>query len=120
MITGLCNFQASCWFTLIPPLLVAIASDPAFFSLKNLQTKLANALWHLYYLRFLAISSALPFETLSEIVFLSNSLLSEYLVSWAKQALSNWFLYKWFKLSVSLECSILSWCLVSCPQAIYD
>ena len=34
--------------------------------------------------------------------FFAKSLLSEYVASWAKQAVSNSFLYKCFKLSVSL------------------
>ena len=47
---------------------------------------------------------------LSEIVLLAKSLLSEYAASCAKQALSNLFLYKCFKLPVSLNFGILSRC----------
>ena len=39
----------------------------------------------------------------SETVLFAKSLLSEYAASWAKQALSNSFLYKRFKLPASLN-----------------
>ena len=52
---------------------------------------------------------------LSEI---TKSLLSEYVASWAKQALSNSFLYKCFTLTVSRNFQILSRCLANGPQAL--
>ena len=55
---------------------------------------------------------------MSEIFLLDRSLLSEYAASWAKQALSNSFLYKCSKLPVSLNCWILSWCSVNGVQAL--
>ena len=38
--------------------------------------------------------------------------------SWGKQALSNSFQHKYFKLLVSLNFWILLWCLVNAPQAL--
>ena len=79
---------------------------------------LANAIWYPSQLRFLATSQALPFRILSQIVLLAKSLLSEDAASWAKQALSNSFLYKCFELPVYLYFGIFSRYLVISPQAI--
>ena len=51
-------------------------------------------------------------------VLFVKSLLSEYAASGAEQALSNSFLCKCFKLSVSLNFRILSRCLVNGLQAL--
>ena len=64
------------------------------------------------------MSEALSFEILSERVLFAKSLLSEYATSWTKQALSNSFLYKCFKLPVSLNFWILSQYLVNGPQTL--
>ena len=55
---------------------------------------------------------------MSEIILSAKSLLSEWVASWAKQAFSNSFLYKCFKLLISLNFWILSWCLVNSSQAL--
>ena len=69
-------------------------------------------------MQFLAISRALSFKILPEIVVFAKSLLSEYAASWAKQALSNLFLYESFKLPVSVNFWFLSQSLVNGPQAL--
>ena len=58
------------------------------------------------------------FQNLMEIVLLAKSVLTEYAVSRAKQALSNSFLYKCFRFLVSLNFRILSQCLIKGPQAL--
>ena len=58
---GLCNSLVSCSFTFaITPISV--------FLLENLYTILGNALWYLSYSGFIAISWAVSFKFLSEIV----------------------------------------------------
>ena len=69
-------------------------------------------------MQFLAISRALSFKILPEIVVFAKSFLSEYAASWTKQALSNSFLYECFKLPVSLNFWFLSQRLVNGPQAL--
>ena len=55
---------------------------------------------------------------LSEIVFLTKSLASEYAASWAKQTLSHSFLNKYYKFPISLNFRILLRCLGKGPQAL--
>ena len=57
-------------------------------------------------------------KVLSEIVLSAKPLLSEYDRSWARQALSNSFWDKCFKLQVCLYFWIFSGCLVNSPQAL--
>ena len=79
----MCYFWASTSFT--------FNSDPVFW-LKNLYIILDNPLWNPSYVGFSAISLALPFKTLCEIVLWAKSLLLSYTTLWTNQALFNSFL----------------------------
>ena len=61
---------------------------------------------------------ALSFKILSEIIFLVKSLLSKYVASSTKQALSNLFLHKCVKLPVYINFWTLSQCLANGPQEL--
>ena len=78
-----------------------------FFSSKRGSTRFIVFAWN-----------AFSFKNLSETVLLGKSLLSEYAASWPKQAFSNSFLYKCFKLPVSVDYWFLSRCLVNDPKAL--